>query len=57
LSSSPQRVSKYKKSWEHVFYEEFKDIDFPVELTDIHKIAERLNISINEYILLMSSSQ
>jgi hypothetical protein len=48
VEHNPQRVSRYK-SWEHVYDEEFKDIEFPVKLTDIHKIAERLNISINVY--------
>jgi hypothetical protein len=48
VKHDPRRVKKYE-SWEHVYDEEFKDIEFPVKLTDIHKIAERLNISINVY--------
>lgn len=38
-----------------MFDKEFKDIEFPVKLSDIHRIQERLNVSINVYTLEMEN--
>ena len=47
-SKDAQRVAKYKR-WELEFDDALKDIEFPVQLSDVFKFAKRTNISINVY--------
>lgn len=43
-----ERVSHYRK-YEHELDEAFKDIEFPVKITDIDKFEKRANISVNVF--------